>query len=170
MTTTAPRPTRSRPAAPSTPGSTKTAGSKTAATKAYDRRDRRLQRLAAMDTGTDPVLLRVGRPLRERLARVPFVIAVIALLAFATASVLYLNTRSDQTGIQISNSQERSGELRTDIEALEREVAQLDSLARIAAEATKLGMAPTDDVTVIDASGPKPKVIELTTPGQEPGQ
>lgn len=158
MTTTAPRPTGTRAA-------------KTAATKAYDRRDRRLQRVAAMDTSAgDPVLLRVGRPLRERLAKVPFVIAVIALLAFATASVLYLNTRSDQTGIQISNSQERAGELRTDIEALEREVAQLDSLARIAAEATKLGMAPTDDVTVIDGRGPTPKVVELTTPGQEPGR
>lgn len=115
----------------------------TAADRAYDRRRRRTQRM------TDPRLTRVGSPIRDRVARIPFVIVVIILLAIGGVSVLYLNTRTDETGMLTNESHQRSDELRLEIESLERDVAALDATPEIAKKAKEMGLVQAGDPAII---------------------
>jgi len=121
-----------------------------AAERAYDKRRRRIRRMA------DPRLTRVGHPIRETMARIPFVIVVLALLAIGGVGVLYLNTRTDEAGMRTTESQDRSDDLRLRIEQLKRDIAGLDATPEIARQAERMGLVPAGDPAIIrvPAKGP----------------
>jgi hypothetical protein len=114
-----------------------------AAERAYDKRRRRAERMA------DPRLTRVGHPIRETMARIPFVIVVLAVLAVGGVGVLYLNTRTDEAGMRTTESQDRSDDLRLRIEQLKRDIAGLDATPEIARRAEQMGLVPAGDPAII---------------------
>lgn len=99
-----------------------------------------------------PVPVRVaaaGRPVRAALLRVPFVVALIILLAGAVGGVLYLNTKTDESGMRTQQATSTSALLRLQIEALNRSIADLSATPRIAQEARALGMVPAGDAAIL---------------------
>jgi hypothetical protein len=113
------------------------------AQRALRRRERREHRL------TTDRLVRTGRPLRSALSRVPFVVALIALLGCGIAAVLYLNTKTDESGIRTVSAQQKIADLNLQIEALQRDIAELGATPRIAQQAQALGMVPAGDAAII---------------------
>ncbi|MGI8418227.1 MAG: hypothetical protein ACR2P2_18900 [Nakamurella sp.] len=132
--------TRSRPhSAPARP--------KTAVDRAYDKRRRRTQRISALTA--DPRLVRVGLPIREAMAKIPFVIVIIGLLAVGGFGVLYLNTRTDEAGIRATESQQASDDLKLRIESLQRDIAAMDATSEIARKAQEMGLVQVGDPAII---------------------
>lgn len=131
-----------------------------AADRAYDRRRRRTERM------TDARLENVGAPIRQRLAKVPFVVMVIAVLALGGGGVLYLNTMADEAGIRINRSTAASDDLRLEIESLQRDISGLDATPEIARKARELGLVPAGESAIIDCSKGACRIVG--TP-QKPG-
>lgn len=94
-------------------------------------------------------LPRAGRPVRSALARAPFVVLLIAVLALGVAGVLYLNTKIDESGLRVEQAKAASAQLRLQIEELERTVAERSATPRIAAEARALGLVPAGDAAIL---------------------
>lgn len=94
-----------------------------------------------------------GRPVRSALLRVPFVVALIVILGGGAGGVLYLNTKTDESGIRTVQSRDESADLRLQIEALGRSIAELNATPRIAAEAGKLGLVPAGDAAILVVDG-----------------
>lgn len=120
-----------------------------AAERARARRSRRqLKTTSARMTGA-------GKPVRSALARVPFVIALIAVLAVGVGGVLYLNTKIDESGMRAEQAKSTTAQLRLQIEELTRTVADLSATPRLAAETQLLGLVPSGDAAIltIDAAG-----------------
>ena len=140
---------------PATSGSAASAAPRSrSAERAYLRREKREQRL------THDRLSRTGRPVRSALARVPFVVALIVVLGGGISGVLYLNTKTDESGIRTEDAQQKIADLNLQIEALNRSIADLDATPRIAQQAQALGMVPAGDAAILQvpASG-APTVI-----------
>lgn len=127
--------------------------------RALDRRRRRQARIAAEQMSG------AGRPVRSAMLRVPFVIALIMVLAVGVAGVLYLNTKIDESGIRTEQAQQTSSQLRLDIEALARNIAQQNATPRIAEQARRLGLVPAGDAAIlmIDGAG-KTRLIGTPAP------
>jgi cell division protein FtsL len=119
------------------------------AERAYRRREKRERRL------NQDRLSRTGRPVRSALARVPFVVALIAVLGGGISGVLYLNTKTDESGIRTEQAQQDIAEENLQIEALNRSIADLDATPRLAQQAKELGMVPAGDAAILQvpASG-----------------
>lgn len=135
---------------PATTGSAESGAPRSpAAERAYLRREKREQRL------THDRLSRTGRPVRSALARVPFVVALIVVLGGGISGVLYLNTKTDESGIRTEDAQQKIADLNLQIEALNRSIADLDATPRIAQQAQALGMVPAGDAAILQvpASG-----------------
>lgn len=94
-------------------------------------------------------LAAAGRPVRAALLRVPFVVALIVLLACAVGGVLYLNTKTDESGMRTQQATSSAAVLRLRIEALNRSIAALAATPRIAEEARALGMVPAGDAAIL---------------------
>lgn len=135
-----------------------------AADRAYDKRRKRIQRMA------DPRLTRVGVPIRETMAKIPFVIVIIALLAVGGVGVLYLNTRTDEAGIRTNQAKDSADDLRLRVESLQRDIAGLDSITEIARKAKEMGLVQPGDpaIIVVPNEGPA-KVIGTPRPAQPAG-
>ena len=73
-----------------------------------------------------------GKPVASALNRAPFVVVLIAILGGGIAAVLWLNTMTDEAGMRTSTARSSSTDLRLTIEALQRDVANLDATPRIA--------------------------------------
>jgi hypothetical protein len=133
------------------------------AAKAYERRLRRENTVASAR------LTRTGSPIAAAMSRVPFVATIILLLAAGIVGVLWLNTMSDATGLKATDSRVRQAAIKTDIEALQRDVNTMRDPARLAAEANKLGLVPAGDsaLLVVGADG---KGTVIGTPTPVPGQ
>jgi hypothetical protein len=131
----------------------------TSAAKAYERRSRRE---SAVASGR---LTRTGSPIAAAMSRVPFVATIILFLAAGIVGVLWLNTMSDATGLRATASRVRQAQIKTDIEALQKDVNTLRDPARLAAEASRLGLVPVGDpaLLVVGADG-KGTVIGTPTP------
>lgn len=121
-----------------------------AARRARARRDRRVGR-----SGDIPGVSGAGRPVAAALTRAPFVIALIAILAAGVGGVLYLNTKTDESGMRTEQAKATSAQLRLTIEELGRTVADLNATPRLAAAADALGLVPAGDAAIltIDAGG-----------------
>ena len=148
-----------------TPAGATTASSR----KAYERRQRRHQKITAAR------LVGPGKPIATALDRAPFVVVLIALLAGGIAGVLYLNTVTDEAGMRTSVARSNATDLRLTIEALQRDVALLDATGKIADEAAALGMVPAGDsaMLMVDGAGNgsvigKPSVVPGPVPPAAP--
>lgn len=97
----------------------------------------------------EAALGRAGRPMRAALLRMPLAIALIAVLGSGVAGVLYLNTKTDESGMRTEQAKSESVSLRYQIEALHRSIADLGATARIAEQAQTLGLEPAGDATII---------------------
>lgn len=111
--------------------------------RARARRDRRLRRAAGDTVST------AGRPVASALARAPFVVALIAILAGGVGGVLYLNTKTDESGVRAEQAKAESAQLRLTIEDLSRAVADLNATPRLAAAAHALGLVPAGDAAIL---------------------
>lgn len=118
-------------------------GENRAAARAQARRGRRQARMSAAE------LPRAGRPVRAALARAPFVVSLIAVLALGVGGVLYLNTKIDESGLRVEQAKSASAQLRLQIEELERTIAELSATPRIAAQARALGLVPAGDAAIL---------------------
>ncbi|MTD16517.1 hypothetical protein GIS00_21505 [Nakamurella sp. YIM 132087] len=119
------------------------------ADKAYARRERRAA-LARGDRLTD-----TGRPVRAALSRVPFVLAIMLLLAGGIAGVLLLNTLTDAADLETQRSRSVQETLLMDVQEQQQNVARLNSTDEIARAARELGLVPAGDAPflVIDKNG-----------------
>ncbi len=112
----------------------------------------------------------VREPLRERLiarlasidlrpqtlvAKVPFVVLVIASLGVGLALTLWLSTNSAERSYQLGSARERNRVLSQQKESLEREVLEAQAAPALAEAARNLGMIPSRDTAhlVQDAAG-----------------
>lgn len=114
------------------------------AARAYQRRSRREGAVAAGR------LTRTGSPITAAMSRLPFVATIIGLLAIGIVGVLWLNTMSDATGLKATESRIRQAGLKTDIEALQKDVNTLNDPARIAAQAGRAGMVQPGDAAMLE--------------------
>lgn len=115
--------------------------------RAADRAARRRARRAGMRSPSP--IAPAGRPMRAALLRVPFVIALIAVLAGGVGGVLYLNTKMDESGMRTEQANAKSAQLRLQIEALGRTIADLSATPRLAQEAKDLGLVPAGDAAIL---------------------
>jgi len=136
--------TRTGAAEPASP-----APSTASSRRAYAKRQKRRDKMSATRMVTP------GRPVASALNRAPFVVMLIAILGGGIATVLWLNTLTDEAGMRTSTARSSSTDLRLTIEALQRDVANLDATPRIADAAAALGMVPVGDAAmlVVDGSG-----------------
>lgn len=107
-------------------------------------RERLLARLAAVDLNP-----------RTLLARIPFVVLVIAALALGLGITLWLSTDSAQRSYQLGNARALNDALAQQKEALERDVLEAESAPALADAARNLGMIPSRDAAhlVLDPAG-----------------
>lgn len=107
-------------------------------------RERLIARLAGLDL----------RP-QALLARIPFVVLVIAALAIGLAITLWLSTDAAQRSYQLGNARALNDALAEQKEALERDVLEAESAPALADAARNLGMIPSRDTAhlVLDPVG-----------------
>ena len=105
------------------------------------------------------------------LARVPFVVLVIAALGIGLAITLWLSTDAAQRSYQLGSARAVNNALTEQKEALERDVLQGESAPALADAARNLGMIPSRDTAhlVQDPAGNwvvvgKPKPAEGASP------
>lgn len=125
-------------------GATATGARTPAAQRAYERRlDRSTRWRPAASAEPTPV------------ARVPFVVLVIGLLAAGLVTTLWLSSSSAQASYAIGAAQERNQQLSEQAEGLRRDVAAKGSASALADQAAALGMVPAGDVAhlVVGADG-----------------
>lgn len=128
-----------------------------AAERARARRGRRLQKSAPTRVTA------AGTPVRSALARAPFAVALIAILAAGVGGVLYLNTKIDESGMRAEQARSTASQLRLEIEQLTRTAADLNATPRLAAEAQALGLVRTGDTAILTI-GPDGAATLLGTP------
>ncbi len=107
-------------------------------------RQRMLVRLAAIDLNP-----------RTLVARVPFVVLIIAALGTGLGVTLWLSTDAAERSYQLGNAREVNQALIQQKEALERDVLEAQAAPALAEAARELGMIPSRDAAhlVQDATG-----------------
>ncbi|WP_127782495.1 hypothetical protein [Rhodococcus sp. X156] len=152
-------PTRTRPAptrrAPRNAPPTRRGGRSVAAQRAYERKVDRTQRWNHL-VPEQLASVAVAR-------KVPFVVLVIALLGLGLVSTLWLSTNSAASSYQITDAQKENRLLSERVEALQRDVATMDSAAALATRAKQLGMVPSTNVARLSV-GPDGAVTVVGSP------
>ncbi|MFM9033948.1 MAG: hypothetical protein ACKOQ4_06625 [Mycobacterium sp.] len=107
-------------------------------------RDRLLIKLAAVELSP-----------RALIARIPFVVLVIAALALGLGITLWLSTDAAQRSYQLGSARALNDALVQQKEALERDVLEAESAPALADAARNLGMIPSRDTAhlVLDPAG-----------------
>ncbi len=107
-------------------------------------RERILVRIASIDLNP-----------RHLVARVPFVVLVIAALGVGLGVTLWLSTDAAERSYQLGNAREINQALMQQKEGLERDVLEAQAAPALAEAARELGMIPSRDTAhlVQDASG-----------------
>lgn len=108
---------------------------RTAAARAYERRDDRLRRL-------------VGAQLERVTAvpgRTPFVLLVMGLLAVGLIATLWLSTAAAADSYRLTDARAAARSLQEQSELLHREVATMESAPAVARRAEELGMVHVQD-------------------------
>ncbi len=108
-----------------------------AARRAYEKRQRRARALDVDTSSTER---------RAVAARVPFVAAIIGLLAIGLACTLLLSTRAAEESYRLSDARAENQRLTEQAAALQRDVELAASAPELARRAAELGMIPTKDV------------------------
>lgn len=105
-----------------------------------------------------------GASIRGALARVPFIVMVILVLGAGAVTVLLLNTRTAEIGVQVQDLGEQADSLQRDNDSLARAVALLDSTQVIARRATELGLVQPDASTIVDCRKDPCTIVPGTDP------
>lgn len=87
-----------------------------------------------------PVVLEGGRS--ERLARTPFLLALMLILGLGMAGLLALNTTLQGQAFEASRLNSQANRLTYQEESLQKQVNDLRSTSNLAARASQLGMRP----------------------------
>ncbi|QIS02838.1 hypothetical protein F5X71_11385 [Nocardia brasiliensis] len=133
-----------------------------AAQRAYARRRTR----AESRSDTPDLPLRRGSVMATR---IPFVVAIIALLGCGLALTLLLTTRAAEDSYQLGDIRATNKRLADERAALQREVEGADSAPELAARARELGMIPAKDpARIVLAPDGTVTVIGKPTPAQGP--
>lgn len=92
---------------------------------------------------------------RTLIARIPFVVLVIAALALGLGITLWLSTDAAQRSYQLGSARALNDALAQQKEALERDVLEAESAPALADAARNLGMIPSRDTAhlVLDPAG-----------------
>ncbi|WP_433578978.1 hypothetical protein [Nocardia brasiliensis] len=111
-------------------------------------------------------------PLRQSsvmATRIPFVVAIIALLGCGLALTLLLTTRAAEDSYQLGDIRATNKRLADERAALQREVEGADSAPELAARARELGMIPAKDpARIVVAPDGTVTVIGKPTPAEGP--
>ncbi|ASF08852.1 hypothetical protein NBRGN_035_00010 [Nocardia brasiliensis NBRC 14402] len=111
-------------------------------------------------------------PLRQgsvMATRIPFVVAIIALLGCGLALTLLLTTRAAEDSYQLGDIRATNKRLADERAALQREVEGADSAPELAARARELGMIPAKDpARIVVAPDGTVTVIGKPTPAEGP--
>lgn len=108
--------------------------------------------LAGAGTSTRRTGLRVVAAPRRRAPRLPFVLLVAGLLGSGLISLLLINTALAQGAFVAGDLQARSAALADREQALEQQVAALESPSSLASRAEALGMVPSVNPVFIRAA------------------
>lgn len=169
---------RSRPSDAPTHSRRSTAGQ-----KALDRRAKRSgvssdsqqswSRRSASRKATEASAPVVARPtLRERIADVPFVVPVVALIVAGMAATLWLSTKSAQDSYDLSAARAQNQTLVDQRDALKKRFESADAAPDLSDKAAQLGMVPARNPArmVVGADG-RPHVLGTPTAvtGRAPG-
>ncbi|WP_280432203.1 hypothetical protein [Nocardia brasiliensis] len=101
--------------------------------------------------------------------RIPFVVAIIALLGCGLALTLLLTTRAAEDSYQLGDIRATNKRLADERAALQREVEGADSAPELAARARELGMIPAKDpARIVVAPDGTVTVIGKPTPADGP--
>ncbi|MGW4845911.1 hypothetical protein [Nocardia brasiliensis] len=101
--------------------------------------------------------------------RIPFVVAIIALLGCGLALTLLLTTRAAEDSYQLGDIRATNKRLADERAALQREVEGADSAPELAARARELGMIPAKDpARIVVAPDGTVTVIGKPTPAEGP--
>ena len=135
---------------------------------------RALPRVPQKTATKGPTYLRLVAARRSSAARTPFVVMVVLILLTGLLGLLALNTVLAQDAFTLHSLQVSSRQLADREQALQRQVADLQSPQSLAARATRLGMVPGGppaflrlaDGTVLGAPEPgaAPLPLAVTAP------
>ena len=103
---------------------------------------RALPRVPQKTASKGPTYLRLVAARRSSAARTPFVVMVVLILLTGLLGLLALNTVLAQDAFTLHSLQVSSRQLADREQALQRQVADLQSPQSLAARATRLGMVP----------------------------
>ncbi len=156
------------------PGRPKTATQAKARSKARKAKAPKVVRTPLRERLRDQLIARLeGVDLRPQvlLARVPFVVLIIAALGFGLGITLWLSTDAAQRSYQLGSARALNDALTQQKEALERDVLEAQSAPALADAARNLGMIPSRDTAhlIQDPTGNwivvgKPKPAEGAPP------
>lgn len=99
--------------------------------------------------------IRVSQVKSGQSSIVRWAVAVIAVLILGVSAIMYLSGVTTEQSFQLADARQRSGELSNQLETLERDVAQAQSSANIAAKASELGMVTPDKPGILEVKGDK---------------
>jgi hypothetical protein len=120
----------------------------------------------ALQQSPRPAYLRLVAARRSTAAKTPFVLVVVLILVTGLLGLLALNTVLAQDAFKLHALQVSSRVLADREQALQRQVADLQSPQSLAARATRLGMVPGGPPAFLQL--PDGKVLGAPEPGAEP--
>ncbi len=104
---------------------------------------------------------------RTLLARIPFVVLVIAALGMGLAVTLWLSTYAAERSYQLGHARRTNDTLQQQKEALERQVLEAQAAPALAEAASNLGMIPSRDTAhLVQESGGNWIVVGTPKPAQ----
>lgn len=145
------------------------------ARRAIDRRRKRIERAepaAARAARAARSASAPARPssLRARIAGIPFVVPVIALLVVGLGTSLWLSTKAAQDSYRLGVERQQNQTLVDKRDSLKRDYESGDSAPELSDKATKLGMIPVSDPPrmVVGPNG-KPRLVGELQPATGKG-
>ncbi|MCW2788652.1 MAG: hypothetical protein JWQ91_2432 [Aeromicrobium sp.] len=86
--------------------------------------------------------LRLVRPVRSRARKAPFVVVVMTILSIGLVGLIIMSTVLQAQSFEAARLDQRAAQLKTQQQALARDVDRMQSPANVAARAVQLGMVP----------------------------
>ena len=143
-----------------------------AAQRAIDRRAKRREREARTARVAERSAARLsGRApssgLRHRIASVPFVVPIIALLVVGLGLSLWLSTKAAADSYRLGEERQQNQALLDKRDSLKRTYESSDSAPELSDKASRLGLIPANNPARMIVNGPgKPRVVGDPEPAQ----
>jgi hypothetical protein len=97
--------------------------------------------------------LRLAPPAPVAVARMPFVMLILAMIIGGIVGLLLLNTQINQDAFKLQDLRQKQAQLETVEQQLNKELAQKQSPGSLAAGAARLGMVPAGVMPYITLPG-----------------